>query len=461
MSIELQSYGAVGEVTGSKHFLKIDNKYILIDYGAWQGSQEDDAKNREFSCPVPLDKIETVILTHAHFDHCGLLPKLVKAGYEGKIRSTPATRDLASIIMLDSAKIQQSERTGVFYNESDVVKTINNFRCHFYHKVKHLDDKLNVTFYDAGHILGSSIVDLEIKEKKLFGLIKKQKHILFTGDLGRECNPVTNSPETDIPSPEYIVLESTYGNRVHQSTGVALKEFANIINRTIEREGKVIIPSFAIERAQEIIYHLKTLMADEKIPRIPVYVDSPMAINATGVFNIHPECFNREINDKFISRGKNPFSVASLHCVNDFKESLQIAKSRKPCIIISASGMCESGRILTHLRYNVGSQRNTIIIVGYQGQHTLGHDIMEKNPYINIRGEEYKLNAEVHTLSAFSSHADYTEIYKWLSKLDTTKLKKIFLVHGNPESQQFLKEFLVTKGFKVEIIEKDQSYKLD
>lgn len=446
-------------VTGSKHFLKIDDKYILIDYGAWQGGQDEEKQNQEFTCPVPVDKIETVLITHSHNDHIGLLPKLIKEGYKGKIRSTPATRDLASIILLDSAKIQQSERK-VFYTEADVVKTMNQFRCHFYHKEKHINDNVKVTFYDAGHILGSSLIDINVTKKRLFGLLKSQTHILFTGDLGRESSPITNAPETDIPCPDYIVLESTYGNRTHQSSGVALKEFANVINRTVERGGKVIIPSFAIERAQEIIYHLKTLMAEEKIPRIPVYVDSPMAINATGVFNIHPECFNKKIQDDFISKGKNPFSVASLHCVNDYKESLEVAKKRTPCIIIAASGMMEAGRILTHLRYNISNPKNTILIVGYQGEHTLGREIQEKNPYVNIQGEEYKLNAEVQSLSAFSSHADYTEMYKWLSKMNTSKLKKIFLVHGNTDSQEFLKDYLTTKGFKVEIVQKDVKYKL-
>ena len=461
MKVTLQSYGACNEVTGSKHFLKINDKYILIDYGMWQGSQDDDQKNREFKCPIPIEDIETVILTHAHADHCALLPKLIKEGYGGKIRSTPATRDLASIIMLDSAKIQQHERGEAFYEESDVVKTINMFRCHFYHKQKHLNDNVNITFYDAGHILGSAIVDLELKRKKLGFLPAKPMHVLFTGDLGREINPITNPPETCMAAPDYIVMESTYGNRTHQTSGTVLKEFANIINRTVERDGKVIIPIFAIERAQEIIYHLKNLMRDEKIPRIPVYVDSPMAVNATGVFNIHPECFNKTIQDNFISKGKNPFSVASLHCINDYKESIEVARSRKPCIILAASGMCEAGRILNHLQFGVQNSRNTILLVGYQGENTLGKEIQEKTPVLTINGDEYKLNAEVQSLSAFSSHADYREELEWLSKVDTSRLKKIFLVHGNPEAQQFLKDFLIAKGYKnVEVVEKDKEYDL-
>ena len=463
MKVSLTSYGGSdGEVTGSKHIIKIGDKYILIDYGAWQGNQNSQQQNKDFECPVPLDQIETIILTHAHYDHCGLLPKLIKAGYSGKIRSTPATRDLASIIMLDSAKIQSHERIGSYYEESDVVKTINQFRCHFYHKQKYINDKLKVTFYDAGHILGSALVDLEIDNRNILQkLFKKPLHVLFTGDLGRDCNPITNKPETKMPAPDYIIMESTYGNKSHQDTGVALKEFANIINRTIERGGKVIIPTFAIERAQELIYHLKTLMKDEKIPRLPVYVDSPMAVNATGVFNIHPECFNSTIQDNFISKGKNPFSVASLHCINSFKESIEVARSRKPCIVLAANGMCESGRIMNHLKHNVGSGRNTILMVGYQGENTLGRSILEKEPVLNIDGDEYTLRAEVQSLSAFSSHADFQEQLNWLKKIDTSKLKKLFLVHGDPEAQEFLKNYLNAQGFKnIEIIRKNTTYNL-
>jgi metallo-beta-lactamase family protein len=264
-----------------------------------------------------------------------------------------------------------------------------------------------------------------------------------------------------MPAPDYIVLESTYGNRTHQDQGVALKEFANIINRTVERGGKVIIPTFAIERAQELIFHLKTLMNEEKIPRLPVYVDSPMAVNATGVFNIHPECFNSNIQDQFISKGKNPFSVSSLHCVQDFKESLEVARSRKPCIILAANGMCESGRIINHLKYGVSNSRNTILIVGYQGEHTLGRDILEKEPVLTIEDDQYKLNAEVQSLSAFSSHGDFQEQLNWLKQVDTSKLKKIFIVHGDAEAQEFLKSYLTTSGYKnIEIIRNGVTYNL-
>lgn len=448
-------------VTGSKHFLQVNDKYIILDYGIWQGTSDDLIKNKEFVCPIPINQIETVLVSHAHVDHCGLLPKLVKEGYEGKIRSTPATRDLAAIIMLDSAKIQKRSNKDVYYDESDVLKTINQFRCHFYHKRKKINEHVTSTFYDAGHILGSALIDLEVTQRGLFGLLKKPKHILFTGDLGRESSPIVNPPETNIPAPDYIIMESTYGNRTHQDKGMAIREFSNIINRTVERNGKVIIPTFAIERAQEIIYQIKVLMQEEKIPRIPVYIDSPMAVNATGVFNIHPECFNKQIQDNFISKDKNPFSIQSLHCIRDYKESLTVARSRKPSIILAASGVCQEGRILNHLRFGIGNSRNTILIVGYQGENTLGRDILEKTPVVNIEGDEYKLNAEVQSLSAFSSHADFNEQLSWLQKIDTSKLKKIFLVHGDNDAREFLQKFLITNGFKnVEIVQKGVTYQL-
>lgn len=462
-NISLQSFGAYNdEVTGSKHLLKIGEENYLIDYGAWQGNQEDDKKNKEFICPIPIDQITSVILTHAHYDHCGLLPKLIKQGYKGVIRSTPATRDLASIVMMDAAKIQSYEKEPN-YTETDVVNAINQFRCHFYHKEKQITPKTKVTFYDAGHILGSSLVDFEIDNRNIIEKFfhKKPLHVLFTGDLGRSHNPIVNKPETNFPSPNYIILESTYGNRLHTEPKIALTEFANIINRTINREGKVIIPSFAIERAQEIIYYLKCLMQEEKIPRIPVYIDSPMAINATGAFNIHPECFNNEVKDRFLSKGKNPFSIATLHCINDFAESIKVARSRKPCIIIAANGMCEAGRIRNHLKYGVGDSRNTIIIVGYMGEHTLGRDILEKSPVITIDEKEYELRAEVQSISAFSSHSDYQETLNWLKQVDTSNLKKIFLVHGDKDAKEFLRNLLINNGYKnVEIIKNNYEYQL-
>lgn len=457
------SLGATEEVTGSKHILEIDGLPYMIDCGAWQGAEGAQERNRNFILD-DIDKLQAVFLTHAHYDHCGLLPKLIKDGYTGSIRSTPATRDLASIVMMDSAKIQKQDRNAA-YEESDVIETINRFRCHAYGKEKKLDDKVTYTMYDAGHILGSSMVDIEVTKsksfiKKLFKKEAEKMHILFTGDLGRESNPITNPPATNMPAPEYIFLESTYGNRVHESVQHCYGELENVINNTINRGGKVIIPSFAIERAQEMIYHIKKLMAAKRISRVPVYIDSPMASNATGVFNIHPECFNQKIKNDFISKGKNPFSVRSLEFVSDSQESKHIAESTDPCIVIAANGMCEAGRIINHLKAGIDNPKNTILIVGYMGENTLGRKILEREEKVVIDKKEYDLKAEVHKINAFSAHADYKEITDWLSKVDTSKLKKIFLVHGDKDAQEYLSFHLTKKGYNVEIIKDGDVRKL-
>lgn len=464
-NIYAYSLGAVEEVTGSKHVLEINSRNYMIDCGAWQGNSYADRRNREFMFDV--DRLDAIFLTHAHFDHCGLIPKLVKAGYKKNIYSTPATRDLSSIVMLDSAKIQLHEKGGPYYDEKDCIETMNHFRCAVYGKEKKINEDVHITFHNAGHILGSSMIDVSVPRRtnifsKLFSRDKSDRmHILFTGDLGRENNPICHPPETKIPAPDYIWLESTYGAKTHESIETVYQELTYIINRTVERGGKVIIPSFAIERAQELIYFIKVLMRQEKIPRIPVYIDSPMASNATGVFNIHPECFNDTIKDEFLSKGKNPFSVRTLRFVSDIEESKRIAKSKKPCIVISCNGMCEAGRILTHLRYGIENPDNTILIVGYMGENTRGRKILNKDEIIKVDGKECHLKAEVQKINAFSAHADYKEMVEWLKKIDTSKLKKIFLVHGEKDPQKHLSEYLRDNGFKnVQIVKDGEVYKL-
>lgn len=458
MNIYTYSLGADEEVTGSKHFLSVNDKLYEIDCGGWQGNENTVKKNKEFVFP---DKINTVFITHAHYDHTGLLPKLVKQGFNGKIYSTPATRDLTSIILQDSAKIQKNEKN-VIYEEKDCLETMNHFRCVSYNKEKKINDNLKVTFYDAGHILGSAMIDFQIPKHRLFSFFKKDGlHVLFTGDLGRESNPICKPPETKIPAPDYLYLESTYGNKTHESLDMVYQELTYIINRTVERKGKIIIPAFAVERAQELIFFIKVLMNEKKIPRIPVYIDSPMASNATGVFNIHSECFNDKIINDFISVGKNPFSVRTLKFINDYQESIKIAKSVKPCIVISCSGMCENGRVLNHLKYGAENPNNTILLVGYMAPDTLGRQILNKKETIKIGKDELKLKAEVQKIDAFSAHSDYKETLDWLSNIDRSKLKKIFLVHGEPEAQEYLSQKIKSKfGIKVEIVKKEKKYKL-
>lgn len=423
------------------------------------GSQDLETRNRELRLDPDIDG---VLLTHAHSDHCGNLPLLTKSGYSGKIYCTPATRDLASIVLMDSAKINAGFEP--LYTENDVIECLDHFRAHVYGKRKILSDKMSFVQYNAGHILGSSMLSVDCSPRRtlLDRLRKKEEriNILFTGDLGRENNPIVCPPETKVPAPDYIVMESTYGNRLHESVPYSMKEMKDIICSAVSRGGKVIVPTFAIERAQELIYYLKILMAKNLVPRVPVYLDSPMAAAATGVFSIHPECYNRSIRDQFISRGKNPFSVSSLKIVKDNPESLKIARSRKPCVVLAASGMCDAGRILNHLHYGIENPKNIIMVVGYMAEGTTGRDIVSGKSHVMIDGRMRAVNAEVRQIGAFSGHADWREELFWLSKIDTSRLKKIFLVHGDADAQESLKAKLESIGYTAEIMREGKEYRL-
>jgi len=457
MNVKAYNLGAAEEVTGSSTIFEINGKKYMIDCGAFQN---EDAYDKNLKKEIPTD-IEACILTHCHYDHTGLLPLLLKKGYKEKIYSTPATRDLTAVVLMDSAKIQQVEKQ-VLYKESEAIKVMDKFSCQQYGKEKKINDELSFTFYNSGHVLGSAMVDLAISKSNWLPFLNKNKktHILCAWDMGRENNPLINSPEKNIPAPEYIFLESTYGDKTHESIETVYQELTYVINRTISRGGKVLVPSFAIERAQEIIFFIKVLMAKNKIPRVPIYIDSPMASNATGVFNIHPECFNEDIVNNFFSEGKNPFSVKSLKFISSHRESICIAKSKKPAIIIAGNGMCEAGRILNHLKYGIENPNNTILIVGYMSENTLGRKILAKEENLVIDEEKRSLKAEVQRINAFSAHADYKEMLKWLKSIDTSKLKKIFLVHGEKEPQIFFKSFLRKNGFNAEIVKLGETYNL-
>ena len=441
MSVSFTSFQGEGNVTGSKHFLKIDGWYYGIDYGMWQGSQELELKNVNYKCPVPIDRLKHVLLTHAHADHCGLLPILVREGFQGNIYCTSATRDLANVVLMDSVKVSGQ------FTEAEVIDTMDHFRTHSYGKTKNLSDKLSYTAYNAGHILGSAFMSIDIEADG------EKRNILFTGDIGRQNGPIVNEPDTNVPAPDYIVMESTYGNRLHEDLDYSLDEVARAITETIERGGKVLIPSFAIERAQEIIYHLKVLMMKNKIPKIPVFLDSPMATTATGVFQIHQECFNHVIKDRFVTKGKNPFSVSSLHIVKDNQESVKLAKSRKPCIVIAGNGMCTAGRILNHLFYGLANPKNAVLLVGYSSENSLARQLADGAEYVLLHDKEVFVEADVLSTGAFSAHADYNEMVNWLKAIDTSKLRKIFLVHGAQDSLEFFQKHLKENGFEnVEIV---------
>lgn len=469
MSITLYSLGAAEEVTGSKHVLEVDGKTFLIDCGAFQGRRaEADRKNRQFD--VPADKLEAVILTHAHFDHSGLLPMLGLNGFRGNIYATPATRDLANIIMMDSARIQahdaeylsyQAEKRGETFNwkplftETDVVSTTNQFVTVSYHRPTWIAPNVKLEFFDAGHILGSAMAILTITEKN-----GKETKIAYTGDLGRKGKAIIRDPDI-LPSVDYMILESTYGDRRHESADDALAMLADIAKKAIKMNGKIIIPAFAIERTQELVYYFHTLVDRKIIPEIPIYVDSPMAVNATSIFQIHPECYDSETHDAFIKHHKNPFGFNSLRFVTSVDESKSLNKMEGPMIIISADGMCEAGRITHHLARNISDPKNQILLVGYMAEHTLGRRLQNRELEVKIMGEWHSVRATISQINAFSAHADYQEATDWLKAMDTSTLKKIFMVHGEPDVQVVFKDHLETNGFpNVQIVKYGETYEI-
>jgi len=469
MNAQFYSLGAAEEVTGSKHVLEIDGKSYLIDCGAFQGSRaEAERKNREFG--IAVDRIEGVVLTHGHFDHCGLLPLLVKNGYRGNIYATPATRDIASLIMMDSAKIQardakylksQAQKKGEkfdwtpLYNEQDAIAAISQTVGISYNRPMFIGDGANLEFYDAGHILGSAIAAIKIKKDG------EELNILATGDLGRKGKPIIRNPAIPNMVPDYIILESTYGNRTHSSTDDAIDKLAEIARRTVQKKGKIIIPAFAIERTQELVFYFHLLVDRGIIPEIPIYVDSPMATNATTIFQLHPECYGEEIKEAFIKHHKNPFGFNSLHFTTSIQESKALNDHKGPLIIISADGMCEAGRIQHHLIHNIQDPNTTIMIVGYMAENTLGRRIRNREGEVKIHGEWFKLKAQVEDINAFSAHADYLETLEWLKEVDTSRLKGIFLVHGEKKAQTFIKKYLEENGFpNVEIVKYGKTYEL-
>lgn len=450
MSVRLRFLGAVREVTGSNHMIETGESKVLIDCGLFQGRRKEFyEKNLSFDF-TPAE-IDACILSHAHIDHSGNIPNLVKQGFTSRIHATDATRDLCGAMLPDSGHIQEEDAKYVtkihkrkgqppvlpLYTRKEAEESLEYFSGHPYHQRINLTGDLSVTFFDAGHVLGSSIPFIEI------GNGPDPLRIVYAADLGRNDIPILNDPERP-PEADYIFLESTYGGRLHAPVDETKDSLAEVINETVERRGKIIIPSFALERTQEIAYYLNQLIREDRIPNLPVFVDSPLAVNVTEVFFRHPECYDEEMYEAFRA-GRDPLGTSRFKYITDVEDSKALNLDDRSMIIISASGMCEAGRILHHLKNNITDSRNTVLVVGYMAKNTLGRRIVERHPRVKIFGEEYPLNARVHVLNSFSAHADRNDLLEFVRPYKGT-VKKIFIVHGEEDQSEGLLDALRSEG---------------
>ncbi len=445
-----------GDVTGSKHLIMVNGKKILLDCGMFQGKRDEaDQKNMNF--PFDPKEIDAVVLSHAHIDHSGNLPILVKQGFTGPIFCTHATRDLCNYMLLDSAYIQEREiewllkkkkyRTGKselpepLYTIVDAENTLKLFHSVSYEKSFIVEDGVVASFYDAGHILGSALTHLIIHDKEK----DKRTTLCYTGDLGRRGLAILRDPQ-GIPPTDILLTETTYGNRLHSALQTVEEDLAVIVNQVAERGGKLIIPAFALERSQEVIYYLNLLLKKGKIPSIPIYLDSPLAGNVTEVFRSHPECFDKETYNDFLSGGKSPFDSLELHYTRSVEESKALNEKSGSMVIISASGMCEHGRIVHHLKNNIEDPKNIVLIVGYQAAYTLGRKLVQGDKQVNIFGDPYDVKASIYVMDAFSAHADRSDLLEYIDRIDG--LKKIFLIHGEKSQREAFEEALIANNFE-------------
>ncbi len=456
--------GAAREVTGSSHLLILDNGFkILLDCGLYQGG-DDDMDNFNEDWLFDPKEIDVLIVSHSHIDHTGRIPKLVKDGFRGRIYSTHATRSLCALMLMDSARIQESDARFMskrkfkakkpLYTTQDAKQTLERFDSVSYERWQRINKDVKVMFRDAGHILGSASVTLEITENG------KTTRFGFTGDIGRPFRPILKDP-LSMPEVDYLICESTYGGKDHKSAPAELEEFLEVIRETCVRNGgKLIIPAFSVGRTQELVYMLDQLSNERQLPKIPVYVDSPLAINATDVFRMHPECFDDELIE-YIEYDPNPFGFERLRYTRQASMSKRINSYKKAAIIISSSGMANAGRVRHHLFHNIESPKNGVLIVGYCAPQTTGGKIRNGEKTINLFGRNLQVNAKVHIMDSFSAHADRTEMYEFIRN-QRSNLKKLFLTHGNYHTQQEFQTFLNERGFdNIEIPKLGQVFELD
>lgn len=434
-------YGAAQEVTGSMHLLEVNGKRILLECGFYQGRRAE-TYDRNLHFPFEAASIDVVILSHAHIDHAGNLPNLVKQGFKGNIWATAATRNLSTYMLMDSAHIQETDveyvnkkraRAGEaplspLYTQADAQRCLEQFVTVGLGRPVLVADGVELTFYSAGHILGAAHVALEIDDRTT----GKQRRLLFSGDIGREESSILRDLEP-VGDADLVIMESTYGDRLHEDVSGARRALRNVVKETARRSGKVIIPAFAVGRSQEIVYALNQLDAEGDIPQIPVFVDSPLAVNATDVFRMHPEAWNDEVRAFLLEDNrKSPFDYSQVEYVRESRRSKQLNAMPGPAIIISASGMAESGRILHHLKNNIEYPQNTILLVSFMAQETLGRKLKDGAKQVNILGGTFDVRADVVSIEGYSAHADQRELLNWAGRFDRTRLQKVFLVHGEP-----------------------------
>lgn len=457
--MKIQCMGAVRTVTGSMHLLSVNGSCILLDCGLFQGRRRE-AFERNRTLPFDVHSVDTMVLSHAHIDHSGNIPTLVKNGFKGNIFSTPATRDLCSAMLRDSGHIQEYDAAFVnkkrarkgqppiepLYTVEDAAESMKNFISVGYDRPLTIAPGVTLTFFDAGHILGSALTVLDIEEQG------QNKRLLFTGDLGRVGMPILRDPQV-IDDVDHLVIESTYGDRLHSPVETSGEALRKVVTDTYRRGGKVIVPAFSVGRTQELVYALHRLIEKRDLPPLPVFVDSPLSVNVTEVFRLHPECYDQEVQQFMSSgNGRDPFGFHRLTYIRQVEKSKELNFFREPAIIISASGMCEAGRILHHLKNNVEDERNTVLIVGWQAPYTLGRRLVERKSIVKIFGEEYRLKARVETINAFSAHADRDELLGYVRALGPARLQSALVVHGEEASSLALADGLTQLGVKQAVV---------
>lgn len=452
--MKIAFHGAARTVTGSKHLLTLTNgKKYLLDCGLYQGmGKETDELNRDFGF-IPSE-VDHMILSHAHIDHCGLIPKLVKDGYKGKVYATPATKDLAAILMADSAGIQENDLKFVnktraaqgkpyippLYVMEDALRAVERFVIVDYGKWFAIDENVQFMYLDAGHIIGSTTVHLKVTENG------KETHLTFSGDLGRYRDIILKSPEV-FPHADYIIMESTYGNKLHEEiTGTPDKLLEWITKTCLEKKGKLIIPAFSVGRTQELLYALNQLENENRLPDLPYYVDSPLSLEATEVIKSYPQYFNSRVQ-KLLLNDHDPFNFKGLKFVKSVEESKSLNYRSDPLVIISASGMADAGRVKHHISNNIENSRNSIVFSGYCEPNSLGGRLKLHPKEVGIFGQSHEVHAEIGDIKSMSAHGDYNDLSQWLACQDPKHVKKLFLVHGDYDVQLDFKNRLISKGF--------------